>query len=79
MADELLFTVVDNVAQAADGISLAEAGLRERDHLQEWVLSHPEILGPDVLIITSEFDRWQSRAGGSVTGSMPSVSTAAGI
>jgi hypothetical protein len=27
------------------------------------VIAHPEILGPNVLIVTSEFDRWQSKVG----------------
>jgi hypothetical protein len=30
--------------------------LREREHLQEWVLAHPEIIGRDVLVVTSEFN-----------------------
>jgi hypothetical protein len=63
MAEELVFTVVGSDALAATRITLEEAGLREREHLQEWVLANPEILGPDVLIITSEFDRWESRGG----------------
>jgi len=42
---------------------LAEAGLRERADLQEWVVAHPEILGPDVLIVTFEFDRWMASGG----------------
>jgi hypothetical protein len=42
---------------------LAEAGLRERRDLQEWVLKNPQILGPDILIVTMEFDRWQSASG----------------
>lgn len=48
MGEELVFSVVGDVAQAATGISLAEAGLREREHLQAWVLANPEILGPGV-------------------------------
>mgnify|MGYP001405807123 FL=1 len=54
--DELVFRVQDSVAQPARPITLAEAGLRERQHLQEWVLANPEMLGEGVLIITSEFD-----------------------
>ena len=44
-------------------ITLAAAGLRERAHLQEWVIANPEILGEGMLVITSEFDRWVSQAG----------------
>lgn len=33
----------------------ADIGITERADLQEWILSHPEILGEPLLIITSEF------------------------
>ena len=58
---ERLFTVTGSQAEAAAPITLADAGLRERDDLQEWVLAHPEILGPDVMIVTFEFDRWRGQ------------------
>jgi hypothetical protein len=60
---ERVFTVSGAAATPAALITLAEAGLRERDDLQEWVLAHPEILGPGVLIVTFEFDRWLSGPG----------------
>lgn len=63
MSEELVFKVQGTTAAPARETSLAAAGLRERDHLQEWVIANPEILGPDVLIITSEFDRWMSKDG----------------
>lgn len=37
-------------------ITLASAGLRERQDLQEWIAKYPEVIGPDLLLITSEFD-----------------------
>jgi hypothetical protein len=63
MSEELVFTVTGDTAQIGRPITLAEAGLTERQHLQEWVLGNPDILGSSVMIITSEFDRWESRAG----------------
>ena len=63
MAEELLFTVAGSTAKRATPIALAEAGLRERQDLQEWVLEHPEILGPGVMVVTFEFDRWWSTSG----------------
>jgi RecB family endonuclease NucS len=60
---ERVFTVTGSAATAAQPITLAEAGLRERSDLQEWVLSHPEIIGDDVLVVTFEFDRWQVSGG----------------
>ena len=50
-------------AQAAEPISLAEAGLTERADLQEWVLKNPQMLGENVLIVTFEFDRWGTTRG----------------
>lgn len=60
---ERLFTLDGDAAVPAVPVTLAEAGLRERSDLQEWVLAHPEILGPDILIVAFEFDRWSSAAG----------------
>jgi hypothetical protein len=60
---ERVFTVSGSVATPAQPITLAEAGLRERSDLQEWVLAHPEILGEGVLVVTFEFDRWQAYGG----------------
>ena len=63
MPGELVFTVQPGVARPAQPISLAEAGLRERSDLQEWVRENPEILGDGVYIVTFEFDAWWSRRG----------------
>jgi hypothetical protein len=61
--DEVVFAVAGSAATAAESISLADAGFKEREHLQEWVLTHPEIIGPDVMIVTFEFDKWSSAGG----------------
>ncbi len=58
MPNDLLFTVTGSTATPAQPVTLAEAGLRERRDLQEWVLAHPHILGDDIVIVTFEFDRW---------------------
>ena len=63
MSGELVFTVSDRIASPAVSITFAEAGLREREHLQEWVLAHPQILGADLHIISFEFDRWMAGTG----------------
>ena len=63
MADEHVYTVVGAAATPLVPITLGEAGFSERAHLQEWVVSHPEILGDGVMIVTLEFDRWRSASG----------------
>ena len=62
-AEEVVFSVSGSTAVSASVITLTEAGLREREHLQEWVLAHPEIIGPDVMVVTFEFDKWTAAAG----------------
>ena len=69
VVSERVFTVAGSAAIPAHPITLAEAGLRERSDLQEWVLAHPEIIGDGVLVVTFEFNRWQaSRGSASATG-----------
>lgn len=63
MSDERVYQVQMDGAAPASPLRLSEAGFKERDDLQEWVLAHPEIIGDDVLIIASEFDRWQTGRG----------------
>jgi hypothetical protein len=63
VASETVFTVSGATAKVAQRIGLAEAGLRERDHLQEWVIAHPQVLGPDVKIVAFEFGRWSGSSG----------------
>lgn len=61
--DEFIDTVDGAAAVRAQPITLAEAGLREREHLLEWVLEHPEMLGGSLLVVTSVCDRWVSALG----------------
>ena len=60
MSNQLIFTVEPGAAQRAKPVSLADAGLKERADLQEWVRANPEILGDNVRIVTFEFGRWQA-------------------
>ena len=64
--DEMLLTVNTDKATPVDRVDLSELNLREREHLQEWILANPAVLGPDVEIITSEYDRWQTSGGAPV-------------
>jgi hypothetical protein len=63
VSSEIVFTVTGSSATAAQAISLADAGLKERGHLQEWVLSHTEMLGSDVKVVAFEFGRWTASSG----------------
>lgn len=59
----LVYLVDGPSATAAPRISLAEAGLREVQDLQEWVIAHREVIGDNVLVVTSEFNQWTSGSG----------------
>ena len=37
--------------------NFSDFGLRERDHLQEWLVKHPKSLGEDFLVIQKEYQR----------------------
>lgn len=60
---ELVFTVKQAFATPAKPITLEQAGLKEVQHLQEWVIAHPEILGPNVLLVTAELGKWVTTGG----------------
>ena len=65
MSDEIVFEVSESKATRAEPISLEEAGLRERDHLQEWVIANPDVLGKGVMVVTIEFGQWVTKSGSS--------------
>jgi hypothetical protein len=58
MANELLFTLVEKTPTPAKSVELADVRLKERADIEEWVIKHPQILGPDVAIRNSEFADW---------------------
>jgi hypothetical protein len=63
LLDEQVFTVNQSTPTPAERITLEEAGLLERRHLQEWVIANPEILGAGTMVVTSEFSGWGTSNG----------------
>lgn len=56
---EAVFRVLaGGAAEPLEVVGLSEIGYKEREHLQAWVEENPEIVGPDLLLVTSELDRW---------------------
>ena len=43
---------------AVEPVALTSVGVKERQDLEAWAISHPEIFGEPLLVITSEFDRF---------------------
>ncbi|WP_371624923.1 MGMT family protein [Streptomyces sp. NBC_01116] len=58
-----LFTVAGQTATPISRTGLAAESLLERQHLQEWVIAHPQVLGESVLVVTAEYDRWADTDG----------------
>jgi len=59
MSGEAAFRVVGGDVEQLEEVSLEEIGFRERHDLQHWIEAYPEIVGPDLLVVTTELDRWQ--------------------
>jgi hypothetical protein len=57
----LLVDLDSHEAARMDELTLASAGLKERSDLQRWVTERPELIAPGLLLMTTEFDRWQIR------------------
>ncbi|HEY8788945.1 MAG TPA: hypothetical protein VIM10_07430 [Actinopolymorphaceae bacterium] len=61
--NRLVYLVHGSSATPAVRVSLADAGLKEVQDLQKWVIAHPEVLGDNVLVVTGEFNQWASGSG----------------
>ena len=46
------------IPEPVNEVDFANVGVREREHIQEWIASHPDILGEDLLVIGKEFSEF---------------------
>jgi hypothetical protein len=59
MSDPIyLVNPVTNQPIRISPVSFGSLNVKERQNLEEWVLKHPEILGEPLLVLTTEFDRF---------------------
>ena len=63
MTQRHMFVVSDDGTVPAEAVSLSDLHLTEVRDLEEWVIEHPEVLGPDVKVVATQFDRWQTEGG----------------
>jgi hypothetical protein len=58
---EMIFVISEDLSkiEKVDSQSFVSLDVWERKHIQEWVRSHPEILGEDLLIVNMEFDKFE--------------------
>jgi hypothetical protein len=55
----LLIDLATKDASVLGESSLEDLSLLERSNLQRWVEQNPEMIGSDLLLITTEFDQWE--------------------
>lgn len=51
--------ITDGDSQDLPPVSMAELGWRERGELQRWVRAHPDLIEPDLLLVSEEFADWE--------------------
>ena len=63
--DMLMFTVTGADTQCVPMPSrrLVALGILEPTHLEKWIVDHPEVLGDQVKIVTTQYDKWSSDSG----------------
>ncbi len=66
MREERLIAVEGPRSTALTSVSLEGLGLLEREHLQQWILDNPDVLGDGTQIITSEYDQFEAPDGRAV-------------
>jgi len=55
---------VDGVhATRLDRSSMNELSLQETQHLESWIKDHPQTIGDDLIVVTTQFDAWESQLG----------------
>jgi hypothetical protein len=55
----LLIDLGNRDATPIEQTSLADLKLLERNDLQAWVERYPEMIGDDLMLVTTEFDQWE--------------------
>lgn len=43
---------------------MPDLGLEEAKHLEQWIVQHPEVIDEGLKIVTTQYNRWASTAGG---------------
>jgi hypothetical protein len=64
-SEMLVFAVAEDRMTCAPmpATQLATLGIFETTHPERWVVDHPEVLGDDVLIVTTQYGKWSSHSG----------------
>jgi hypothetical protein len=60
--EQMIFSIANGLdtAQKIPAGSFVELNIWERQHIEEWIRTNPEMLGEDLLIVSTEFDRFSN-------------------
>lgn len=50
-------------AELVDSTLMADESFREVDHLEAWIVDNPQVLGDDLMVVSTQFNRWESQVG----------------
>jgi len=62
MSDEIYLVTTGETPRAVAPVAFGSLDVKERKHLEDWVVRNPQILGEPLLVITPEFDRFDKSA-----------------
>ncbi|WP_241178682.1 DNA-binding protein [Mycobacterium sp. P7213] len=64
-SEMLMFAVAEDRMTCAPmpSTQLAKLGFWEATHLERWVVDHPEVLGENVRVVTTQYNKWSSDSG----------------
>ncbi|WP_237081320.1 DNA-binding protein [Mycobacteroides abscessus] len=66
MSSEMLVFAVAEDRMSCDPMpstQLSKLGVLETAHLERWVVDHPEVLGDNIRIVTTQYNKWSSDSG----------------
>lgn len=56
----------DETSAVCERTNMEEQKFGEASHLEEWIIKHPELIDPTMMIVTTQFNNWASEAGASL-------------
>ncbi|RSZ61895.1 hypothetical protein EAH68_10425 [Corynebacterium hylobatis] len=61
-----LLRVQGKSSAVCERTSMEEQKFGEASDLEEWIIEHPEVIDPAMMVVTTQFDRWASAVGASL-------------
>ncbi|MFE2728056.1 endonuclease NucS domain-containing protein [Kitasatospora sp. NPDC059327] len=63
MSDESVLLLKDGKPVPVGVTRMKDLGYKEREDLQQWIITNPGLVEDGLLIVTEEFDRWRTTSG----------------